>query len=236
MQLEKLKRKHNKVLGPSALSGALTENSCNRQVWLLNRFKPETKDSVFLEKWKLQHTSALNNLTNFLGQKYPDAKVDSEVQLPTVEFHGVSLFGVIDCLLLFPDGSVAIFDAKTGARRSKDWIQIGIYYLMQKAMNRSYGLPIPRLFSLGIFYDDGKFPPSKKTFEENLLELQGENAIDEVFLDGTRKKLREVLQVTAQDDLPDPQPSIGNCKYCKFNISCPSALKNDVAIVANDLI
>ena len=52
----------------------------------------------------------------------------------------------------------------------------------------------------------------------------------------TRKKLREVLQVTAQDDLPDPQPSIGNCKYCKFNISCPSALKNDVAIVANDLI
>ena len=236
MQLEKLKKKYNMVLGPSTLSGALTDNSCNRQVWLSNRFKPETKDSVFLEKWKLQHTSALNNLTNFLTQKYPDAKVDSEVQLPTVAFHGVSLFGVIDCLLLFPDKSVAIYDAKTGARKTAHWIQIGLYYLMQKAINRSYGLPMPRLFSLGIFYDDGKFPPSKKTFEDNLLELRGENAIDEVFLDGTRKKLREVLQVVAQDDLPDPQPSIGNCKYCKFNISCPSALKNDVAIVANDLI
>ncbi len=236
MQLEKLKKKYNKVLGPSTLSGALTDNSCNRQIWLSNRFKPETKDSVFLEKWKLQHASALNNLTAHLSQKYPDAKVDSEVQLPTVEFHGVSLFGIIDCLLFFPDGSVAIYDAKTGARKSAHWIQIGLYYLMQKAINRSQGLPMPNLSSLGLFYDDGKFPPSKKTFEENLLELKGDNAIDEVFLDGTRKRLREVLKITSQNDLPEPQPSLNNCKYCKFNDQCPSAIKNDVAIVANDLI
>ncbi len=234
MDLSNLDSKFTECLGPSTIAAALVDNSCVRQLWLQNRFRPNTKDSKSLEKWKLQHGSCLINLTSYLSNKHPEAKVDSEVQLPKIKFLGVTLFGAVDCLLQMPNGEIGIFDAKTGARKSFHWFQIGIYYLMQKAIARNQGLPIPKLYSLGLFYDDGKFPPDQETFNENLLEFKGENALDDIFLDGTRKKLREILKITSQNDLPEAQPSINNCRFCKFNDVCPSSLKSDVTIVADD--
>ena len=154
MDLSNLDSKFTECLGPSTIAAALVDNSCVRQLWLQNRFRPNTKDSKILEKWKLQHSSCLINLTSYLSKKHPEAKVDSEVQLPKIKFLGVTLFGAVDCLLQLPNGEIGIFDAKTGARKSFHWFQIGIYYLMQKAIARNQGLPIPKLYSLGLFYDE----------------------------------------------------------------------------------
>ena len=235
MDFSNLDKKFNSVLGPSTLSDVLNDNSCPRLPWLTFRFKPENQDSIFLEKWKLQHASALNNLITFLKSRHPEATIDSEVKLPTVQFLGVKLFGIIDCIVKFPNGDVGIFDAKTGARKSAHWFQIGIYYLMLKAIARNQGLPIPSLFSLGLFYNDGKVPPVENTFKDNLIELTGPNSIDEIFLDGTRKRLQEVLEITSQEQLPEARPSINNCRFCKFNNKCPSAIKSDLTIVAESL-
>ena len=234
MELSNLESKYHQCLGPSTVAASLADNSCVRQLWLQNRFRPNKNESKSLEKWKLQHSSCLLHLTSYLSKKYPEAKVDSEVQLPKIEFLGVTLFGALDCLVQMPHGEVGIFDAKTGARKSFHWFQIGIYYLMQKAIARNQGLPIPKLYSLGLFYANGKIPPSEETFNENLLEFKGENALNDIFLGGTRKKLREILILTSKNDLPEPQPSINNCRFCKFNDVCPSALKSDVTIVADD--
>ena len=58
MKLSNLNPKYKPCLGPSSLSQSLTENSCVRQLWLQNRFKSENNDSIFLERYKLQHTSS----------------------------------------------------------------------------------------------------------------------------------------------------------------------------------
>ena len=235
MNFSNLDKKFNSVLGPSTLSDVLNDNSCPRLPWLTLRFKAENQDSIFLEKWKLQHSSSLNNLITFLKSRHPEAKIDSEFRLPTVQFLGVNLFGIVDCIVKLPNGDVGVFDAKTGAKKSGHWFQIGIYFLMLKAIARNQGLPIPRLFSLGLFYHDGKNPPDENTFKDNLIELKGPDSIDEIFLDGTRKRFQEVLKITSQNYLPEAKPSLNNCRFCKFNNHCPSAIKSDVTIVAESI-
>ena len=236
MELSSLKQKYKPCIGPSTLSQFLTDNSCIRQLWLQNRFKPENTDSVFLEKYKLQHTSSLSNLTKFLRKMYPLAKIDCEIQLPIVQFHGINLFGIVDCILTLPDGSIGIYDAKTGARKTSHWLQIGLYLLMKKAICRSNDQPIPKLHSLGIFYSDGKNPIDDVTFKKSLMQINGESALDQIFLEGTKSKLKELLILASKNELPDSQPTINNCRYCKFANNCPDSVNEPGPIIANDLI
>ena len=236
MKLSNLNPKYKPCLGPSSLSQSLTENSCVRQLWLQNRFKSENNDSIFLERFKLQHTSSLNGFTEHLRKIYPFAQIDCEVQMPIVQFHGINLFGIADCILTQPDGSIGIYDVKTGSRKSSHWLQIGLYFLMQKAIKRSHNLEMPKLHTLGLFYSDGKTPIDKETFEKCLLKLEGDSALDQIFLSGTKNKLREILLLASQKELPASQPSINNCKYCKFKNDCPDSIKENGPIIANDLI
>ena len=72
MNLSKLNRKYKDCLGPSSIAQSLTDNSCYRQLWLQYRFKSESQDSIFLERYKLQHASSLNILKNNLQILYAD--------------------------------------------------------------------------------------------------------------------------------------------------------------------
>ena len=90
-----------------------------------------------------------------------EAKVDSEVQLPKIKFLGVTLFGAVDCLLQMPNGEIGIFDAKTGARKSFHWFQIGFF-------NGLYNLMITRIekglangFTKGLTNDSQKTQKTK---------------------------------------------------------------------------
>ena len=235
MDLTKLNRKYKDCLGPSSIAQSLTDNSCYRQLWLQYRFKSESQDSIFLERYKLQHASSLNILRNFLIFKNPDSKIDTEVQLPIVEFYGVRLFGIADIILTKPDGRVGIYDAKTGARKPFHWLQIALYFLMQKATIRSQGLEMPKLFGLGLFYCDGK-KQSDSICEKSLLELKGDDALNKIFLSGTKSKLKEALLITSRNELPEPQASLNNCRFCKFKKECPASLKDEGVIIADDLI
>ena len=235
MNLSNLKPKFKKCLGPSSIAQSLNENSCNRQLWLQNRFKSQEQDSLFLEKYKLKHASTLNILNNYLSKKIPDAKIDTEVRLPIVQFYGVNLFGIADLILINPEGKIGIYDAKTGSRKAFHWFQIAIYFLMQKAIHQSKGLDMPKLFSLGLFYLNGE-EKKEEEYEKSLLEFKGDDVLDKIFLGGTKNKLKESLIIVSQDKLPEPKPSLNNCRFCKFKNDCPEALKEEMVIVADDLI
>ena len=235
MNLSKLNRKYKDCLGPSSIAQSLTDNSCYRQLWLQYRFKSESQDSIFLERYKLQHASSLNILKNHLSSKNPDSNIDTEVQLPVVEFHGVKLFGIADIILTKPDGRVGIYDAKTGSRKAFHWMQTALYFLMQKAAIRSQGLEMPKLFGLGLFYCDGK-EQSDSICEKSLLELEGDDALNKIFLPGTKSKLKEALLITSNNELPKPQASLNNCRFCKFRNECDAAIKDEGVITGDDLI
>ncbi len=235
MNLSDLKPKFTQCLGPSSIAQSLTDNSCYRQLWLQYRFKSEIKDSIFLERYRLQHSSSLNILKNHLSSKNPHSNIDTEVQLPVVKFHGVKLFGIADIILTKPDGRVGIYDAKTGSRKAFHWLQIALYFLMQKAAVRSQGLEMPKLFGLGLFYCDGK-EQSDSICEKSLLELEGDDALNKIFLPGTKSKLKEALLITSNNELPEPQASLNNCRFCKFRNECDAAIKDEGVITGDDLI
>ena len=216
MNLSKLNRKYKDCLGPSSIAQSLTDNSCYRQLWLQYRFKSESQDSIFLERYKLQHASSLNILKNHLSSKNPDSNIDTEVQLPVVEFHGVKLFGI-------------------GSRKAFHWLQVALYFLMQKAAIRSQGLEMPKLFGLGLFYCDGK-EQSDSICEKSLLELEGDDALNKIFLSGTKSKLKEALLITSNNELPEPHASLNNCRFCKFRNECDAAIKDEGVITGDDLI
>ena len=55
MELSNLKKKYKNCLGPSSISVALSENNCQRNIWLQYRHKADINDSIFLEKYQLKH-------------------------------------------------------------------------------------------------------------------------------------------------------------------------------------
>ena len=85
MNLSKLNRKYKDCLGPSSIAQSLTDNSCYRQLWLQYRFKSEIQDSIFLERYRLQHSSSLNILSTF---KYP---ILTSAKITGILFHRVNL-------------------------------------------------------------------------------------------------------------------------------------------------
>ena len=72
-------------------------------------------------------------------------------------------------------------------------------------------------------------------YEKNILEIKGPSAIDQIFLEGTKERLKEVLSIASQNELPEAKASSSNCRYCKFNDLCPEASKDEALIITNDL-
>ena len=106
---------------------------------------------------------------------------------------------------------------------------------MIKAIAKKKGAPEPKLNSLAIVYDNGESEYDQNLYEKNILEIKGPSAIDQIFLEGTKERLREVLSIASQNELPEAKASSGNCRYCKFNDLCPEASKDEGLIITNDL-
>ena len=236
MQLSKLQPKYKSCLGPSSISVAIAENTCERSLWLQNRFKAQNNDTIFLERYKLKHQAALSNLVKHLSINFPKAIIDSEQQLPLVNFQGINFFAIPDLVIRHPeDNSLSVFDVKTGARKTSHFYQIAIYFLMIKAIAKKKGVPEPKLNSLAIVYDNGETEYDQNLYEKKILEIKGPSAIDQIFLEGTKERLREVLNIASQSELPEAKASSSNCRYCKFNDLCPEASKDEALIITNDL-
>ncbi len=236
MDLSILKNKYKNCLGPSSISVALAENNCQRNIWLQYRHKTDNNDSVFLEKYQLKHSAGLSNLISYLSTKYPNSVIEPEQKLPIVKFRGVSIYGIPDIVLKDKnDNSISVFDVKTGVRKTSHFFQAGFYFLMLKAIAIKRGLPEPKLKSIGLCYDDGSSTFDPETYENKILELKGQSAINEIFLDPTKERLKEIFDVVSQKNLPDATPTSGNCKFCKFKDYCPEVCIDEELIVTNSL-
>ena len=236
MDLSILKDKYKSCLGPSSISVALAENNCQRNIWLQYRKKTDNNDSIFLEQYRLKHQAGLSNLISFLSIKYPDSVIEPEQKLPIVKFRGVSIYGIPDLVLKDNnDNSISVFDVKTGARKTSHFFQAGIYFLMLKAIAIKRGLPEPKLKSIAICYDDGSATFDPKTYEDKILEFKGPSAINEIFLDPTKERLKEIFDIVSQKNLPLATPSSGNCKFCKFKEYCPEVCIEEELVVTNNL-
>ena len=236
MDLSNLKKKYKNCLGPSSISVALTENNCQRNIWLQYRHKTDIDDSIFLEKYKLKHQAGLSNLINYLSIKYPNSVIEPEQKLPIIKFRGISIFGIPDLVLKDNnDDSISVFDVKTGVRKTSHFFQAGIYFLMLKAIAIQRGFPEPKLKSIGLCYDDGSATFDVETYENKILELKGPSAINEIFLDPIKEKLKEIFDIVSQENLPAATPTSGNCKYCKFKDYCPEVCIDEELIVTNNL-
>ena len=236
MDLSILKDKYKSCLGPSSISVALAENNCQRNIWLQYRKKTDNNDSIFLEQYKLKHQAGLSNLINFLSIKYPDSVIEPEQKLPIVKFRGVSLYGIPDLVIKDNnDNSISVFDVKTGVRKTSHFFQAGIYFLMLKAIAIKRGLPEPKLKSIGVCYDDGSATFDPETYEDKILEFKGPSAINEIFLDPTKERLKEIFDIVSQNNLPSATPTSGNCKFCKFKEYCPEVCIEEELVVTNNL-
>ena len=236
MELSKLKPKYKSCLGPSSISVAIAENTCERSLWLQNRYKAQNNDPIFLEEYKLRHQAALSNLVKHLSMIFPKAIIDSEQQLPLVNFQGINFFAIPDVVVTHQeDNSLSVFDVKTGSRKTSHFYQIAIYFLILKAIAKKRGLLEPKLRSLGLVYDNGETVYDHESYPQNILEIKGPSAIDQIFLEGTKERLREVLSIASKSELPEAKASNSNCRYCKFNDLCPEALKHEELIISNDL-
>ena len=144
---------------------------------------------------------------------------------------GNTLFGAPDALLTFPSGEIHIADAKSGKRKQTHWIQVGLYALMLQAAARFTGSPVPKVHGFTLGYGDGQGSDCE------LLSIVGKNSLEEVLPEATRKRIRNILTESGNETMPEPMPSRGNCRFCKWKDGCEHAMTSTSALVdASDLL
>tara|TARA_Y100001968_G_C19417738_1_gene749928 strand:- start:815 stop:1552 length:738 start_codon:yes stop_codon:yes gene_type:complete len=231
LSLFKAKASGYQCLGPSTVADASTfENSCPLSTWVATRYKP-APDNEFLARWQLRHTAVLSQMHELLLGKYPEAEIQMEVPLQSVDMCGNTLFGSPDAILIFPDGDIHVCDAKSGKRKQTHWIQVGLYALMIQAAARFSGEPIPKIHGFTLGYGDGQEGDCK------LLSIVSDHALEEVLPEPTRKRIRNILAESGCSTMPNPIPSAGNCRFCKWKEGCPYAITASKAVIdASDLL
>ena len=231
LSLFKKKATGYECLGPSTIADASTfKNSCALNTWIATRYKA-APDNEFLARWQLRHTAVLNQMHERLKEQYPAAKIQMEFDLQPIDMCGNTLFGAPDALLIFPNGDIHIADAKSGRRKQTHWIQIGLYALMIQAEARFSEKPIPKVHGFTLGYGDGQGGDCE------LLSIVGENALEEVLPEATRKRIRNILAESGCSTMPEPTPSSSNCRFCKWKGGCEHAMTSVKAVVdATDLL
>ncbi len=224
-------------LGPSVVAEASTfENSCNLNLWMATRFKSPS-DDISLAKWQLKHTAVLNKLNRYLQTEYPSSEIDVEFPLQSISLCGNVLFGTPDVVVKFPDGRILVADAKSGKKKQTHWIQVGLYAIMIQAFARSNGQPIPEIYGFALCYSDSSpFSISKKNIEFQT--ITGKNCLEEVLPEPTRERIRTILNISSNEEMPAPKPSSSNCRFCKWRSGCAESFdpSDSLAVDASDLL
>jgi len=219
-------------LGPSIVADAVTfDHSCAASTWIATRYKAKP-DSEFIARYQLSHIAVLSQTLDLITSKYPNAKIEVEVPLQPVPLAGNTLYGAPDMLVRFDDNSLIIVDAKSGKRKQTHWIQVGLYAIMLQAMAREAGEPVPDIRGFVLSYGDGEGGDC-----ELVSIIGGNNPLKEVLPEETRKRIRRILAESGQPEMPEPQPSFGACRFCKWKEGCSVAMERvAVAVDATDLL
>ena len=170
------------------------DDSCVWSTWFrahYERFRKVEGSSFDLVRWKRAHT-------RLLRETMDDLRSGGHV-VTTVEqnaFHlkgssGATLAGRPDIIATAPDGSVTVYDAKTGTQKSSDAAQVMIYLYALARDPRYRGMPLEGR----LVYGNGAEVPIPA------------GSLDEHFIDG----LHDLLKRVTGDEPAERVPSGREC-------------------------
>ena len=95
---------------------------------------------------------------------------------------------------------------------------------MIQGVARAKGAPVPEICGFALCYgnydQEGGFDKNNIEF----LTITGPEALSEVLPEPTRKRIREILSISGNDELPPANPNFQNCRFCKWQKGCEHAV------------
>ena len=152
-------------------------------------------DTFELAKWKVDHNALLLELIEqrrALGERvYREAQNKFQVRLSGT----ITLGGKPDLVTVAPDGSVRIFDAKTGSPKTSDQVQMMLYlFCLPSAFPKYKGQQIDGC----VVYASGVRAPVPC----------------EAVTPDFKTQARQFINLLDSDVVPDRAPSPDECRYC----------------------
>jgi len=156
---------------------------------------PHMPDTFELAKWKVDHNALLLELIEqrrALGERvYREAQNKFQVRLSGT----ITLGGKPDLVTVAPDGSVRIFDAKTGSPKTSDQVQMMLYlFCLPSAFPKYKGQQIDGC----VVYASGVRAPVPC----------------EAVTPDFKTQARQFINLLDSDVVPDRAPSPDECRYC----------------------
>ena len=86
------------------------------------------------------------------------------------------------------------------------------------------------------YSDSSPFSISKKNIE--FQSITGKNCLEEVLPEPTRERIRTILNISSNEEMPAPKPSSSNCRFCKWRSGCAESFdpSDSLAVDASDLL
>jgi hypothetical protein len=187
-----------------------SEVQCTWAPWFKTHYTGYAKaPSTFeLAQWQVDHTQVLLELISQrkgLGERISKEKQNKfQIRLsPTVKLHGVP-----DLITQAPDGSLRVFDTKTGAPKNSDQIQMTLYLLcLPSAMPLYKGKELHGC----LVYSDG-----------HRVEVPF-GAVTPEF----KKSARYFVDLLDTEVAPDRSPSPGECGFCDISgVDCSDRVES----------
>lgn len=185
------------------------DDSCVWSSWFrahYDKFKRAEGSSFDLVKWKMAHTRLMRRLVEDLRSSGHVVTTEEQNAFRLTGSSGAILAGKPDIIATAPDGSITVYDAKTGARKSSDAAQVMIYLYALARDPRYSGMQMEGR----LVYGDGaevSIPPG---------------SLDKDFTDG----LHDLLRRVAGSNPAERVPSDRECAWCPLTSDdCPDRIE-----------
>ena len=185
------------------------DDSCVWASWFrahYERFRKAESSSFDLVKWRVAHTTLLRQTKETL--RAGDHTVTEEEQniFRLTGTSGATLAGKPDMIATAPDGTVTVYDAKTGTRKASDAAQVMIY-LYALAHNPRYR---GRRLEGMLVYADGTEVPVPA------------GSLDGAFIES----LHDLLGRVTDSEAAERVPSERECAWCPLTTDdCPDRIE-----------
>lgn len=172
------------------------EQSCEWMSWFKAHFtKFDKVPSDFdLAQWTMNHTRMSRDLRVRLKAEGAEVFVEDQNSF-RFPYNGALLSGKADLVAHMPDGTICVYDVKTGQERASNQIQVLLYmYLLPLCHERYAG----KMFTGCVYHGQDKQIPIDVS------------AVDQSFIDN----VEFYLDILVAENAPDAMPSKSECRFC----------------------
>ena len=184
------------------------DDSCVWATWFrahYEGFRKAESSSFDLARWKMAHTRLMRETMDDLRSGGHVVTTEEQNAFRLTGSSGATLAGKPDIRATAPDGSVTVYDAKTGTQKSSDAVQVMIYLYALARDPRCRDMPLDGR----LVYGDG---------EEVSIPA---SSLDERFIDG----LHDLLKRVTGSELAERVPSGRECAWCPLTFEdCPERI------------